>query len=58
LVSLAPLFLAFDQNGGLLTFGFSRGMTLERHFKIRPDYATGRLFAAERQELPSFKQLQ
>ena len=50
-----PLFFAFDQNGGLFTFGFGRGTTMERQFKMRPDYATGRVFAAERQELPTFK---
>lgn len=30
LFALIPLVAAFDQNGGLLTLGFSRGTTLER----------------------------
>jgi|LauGreDrversion4_2_1035121.scaffolds.fasta_scaffold1149777_1 hypothetical protein len=50
-----PLVYAFDQNGGLFTLGFGRGTTMERQFKMRPDYATGRVFAAERLELPTFK---
>jgi hypothetical protein len=39
--------MMFDQNGGLLWLGMT-STTLERHYKMRPDYATGRVFAAER----------
>ena len=53
----APIFYAFDQNGGLFTLGFSRGTTMERQFKMRPDYATGRVFAAERLEVPTWKHI-
>ena len=50
-----PLIYAADQNGGLLKFGFSFGSTLESEYKIKPDYATGTLFAAERKEVPTLK---
>jgi hypothetical protein len=55
-LTLLPIFYCFDQNGGLYALGF-RGSTLERQFKMRPDYLTGRVFAAERQTLPTFKTL-
>lgn len=57
LLMITPLVLVFDQNGGLFTLGMSRGTTMERQFKIRPDYASGTFFAADRQELPAFKTL-
>jgi hypothetical protein len=57
LLMIVPLTLVFDQNGGLLSLGMTRGTTMERQFKMRPDYASGRFFAAERQELPAFKTL-
>ena len=50
-----PVLYAADQNGGLLKLGFSSGSTLESEYKIKPDYATETLFAAERKDLPSFK---
>jgi len=58
LLTLFPVFYALDQNGGLISLGFSRGMTMEKQFKIRPDYATGRVFAAERYDVPTFRKLQ
>jgi hypothetical protein len=58
LLTLLPFAWAFDQNGGIFTLGFSRGTQMERHFKMRPDYATGTVFAAERQEMPTFKSMQ
>ena len=54
---LVPIIYAFDQNGGLLTLGFSRGTTMERQFKMRPDFATGRVFAVERLEVPTWKHI-
>jgi hypothetical protein len=48
----------FDQNGGLVLLGFNSGTTLERQFKIKPDYLTKKVFAAERQDLPTFKAFQ
>ena len=54
---LVPIVWAFDQNGGLLTLGFNRGTTMERQFKMRPDYATGRVFAVERLEVPTWKHI-
>ena len=53
----APLIYAADQNGGILKLGFSTGSTLETQYKMRPDYATNTLFAAERKDLPTFKNL-
>ena len=41
-----------------MTFGFNRGTTMRKEYKMRPDYLTGRVFAAERTDLPAFKQLQ
>lgn len=56
LFSLAPLFYAFDQNGGLFSLGFTT-TTLEKHYKFRPDYMTGKLFAAQRTEVPTFRNM-
>ena len=53
-----PIMYCFDQNGGLMTLGFSRGTTMRQEYKMRPDYLTGRVFAAQRTDLPTFKQLQ
>ena len=53
-----PFLYCFDQNGGLVTLGFNRGTTMRQEYKMRPDYLTGRVFAAERTDLPTFKQLQ
>lgn len=47
LLFIVPTLMMFDQNGGLLWLGMT-STTLERHYKMRPDYATGRVFAAER----------
>jgi hypothetical protein len=54
--SLAPLFYACDQNGGFFTLGFT-STTMERHYKFRPDYMTGKLFAAQRAEVPTFRNM-
>ena len=53
-----PVMYCFDQNGGLMTLGFNRGTTMRQEYKMRPDYLTGRVFAAERTDLPMFKRLQ
>lgn len=53
---IAPALFAIDQNGGLFTLGFN-GITLESQYKMRVDYYTGRVFAGERQTLPTFKHL-
>jgi hypothetical protein len=53
--ALLPIVYLFDQNGGLIKLGFSSGPSVERQFKMRPDYLTGKVFAAERQALPTFK---
>ena len=52
-----PFVAAADRNGGILKLGFSTGTTMESEFKVRPDYATGTLFAAERKDVPTFKRL-
>ena len=57
IICIVPLIYAFDQNGSLLTLGFQRGTTMERQFKMRPDYATGRVFAVERLEVPTWKHI-
>lgn len=57
LATLTPLFFAADQNGGLIKLGFSTGSTMQSEFKMRPDYATGTVFAAERKDVPTFDQL-
>ena len=54
---LAPIVIAADVNGGVAKLGFSTGTTMESEFKMRPDYATGTVFAAERRDVPTFKQL-
>ena len=52
-----PIIYAADQNGGILKLGFTSGSTLEKSYKVRPDYMTGTLFAAERQDVPTLKNL-
>ena len=49
--------MAADLNGGLLKLGFSTGSTMQSEFKMRPDYATGTVFAAERKDVPTFESL-
>lgn len=49
--------MAADQNGGLLKLGFSTGSVMQSEFKVRPDYATGTVFAAERKDVPTFAQI-
>ena len=44
-------------NGGLFKLGFSTGTVMEAEYKMRPDYATGTVFAAERRDVPTFKQM-
>ena len=56
-VAMLPLLYAADVNGGLSKLGFSTGTTMESDYKIRPDYATGTVFAAERKDVPTYKQL-
>ena len=54
---LMPIVIGADANGGLVKLGFSTGTTMESEFKMKPDYATGTVFAAERRDVPTFKQL-
>ena len=49
--------MAADINGGVVKLGFSTGSTMESEFKMRPDYATGTVFAAERKDVPTFTQM-
>ena len=56
LATLTPLVFAADQNGGIIKLGFSTGSTMQSEFKMRPDYATGTVFAAERKDVPTFDQ--
>ena len=51
---LLPFVAASDMNGGLIKLGFSTGTTMQSDFKMRPDYATGTVFAAERKDVPTF----
>ena len=53
-MAVTPFILAADVNGGLLKLGFSTGTTMDSEFKMRPDYATGTVFAAERKDVPTF----
>ncbi len=52
-----PLLAGSDGKGGVFKLGFSTGSTMQSEFKMRPDYATGTVFAAERQDVPSFNQM-
>ena len=52
-----PLVAVADANGGLLKLGFSTGTTMESEYKMRPDYATATVFAAERRDVPAYKQM-
>ena len=54
---ILPIVAAGDINGGLFKLGFSTGSSMEAEYKMRPDYATGTVFAAERLDVPTFKQL-
>ena len=53
-LSLAPVFLIMDLNGGLAKLGFVK-TTFEQEYKVRPDYATQTLFTVQRSDLPEFK---
>ena len=50
-------FMGAADTTGIWTAGFSSGTQMESEYKMRPDYATGTLFAAERKDVPTFKQL-
>lgn len=54
---ILPFLACGDSNGGLFKLGFSTGTTMESEFKMRPDYATNTVFAAERRDVPTFKQM-
>ena len=56
-IAALPLVYAADLNGGISKLGFSSGSVMESEFKMRPDYATGTVFAAERKDVPTFKRL-
>merc|ERR1712156_657410 len=53
-----PLVVGADVNGGIAKLGFSTGTTMESEFKMRPDYATGTVFAAERRDVPTFNRFE
>jgi hypothetical protein len=53
-LTLAPLVMLADLNGGLVKLGFVK-TTFEEEYKVRPDYATQTLFVAHRQDVPEFK---
>ena len=44
-----PIIFAADLNGGITNFGFSK-TTLREEYKAKPDYITGKVFVAHRQE--------
>ena len=50
-VSMVPVAMCFDLNGGLFNFGFTKS-TLRQEFKGRPDYITGRILVGHRQTAP------
>ena len=50
-LSVLPVAMCFDLNGGLSNFGFTRS-TLRQEFKARPDYMTGRILVGHRQTAP------
>ena len=54
---LVPIIAASDVNGGILKLGFSTGTTMQSEYKMRPDYATATVFAAERKDVPTFNQM-
>lgn len=56
-LTLLPIIMSSDINGGVSKLGFSTGTTMQSEFKMRPDYATGTLFAAERKDVPTFSNL-
>lgn len=53
-ITLAPLLMLADLNGGLVRLGFVR-TRFESEYKVRPDYATQTMFVTERQDVPEFK---
>mmetsp|Transcript_33633 Transcript_33633/g.41470 ORF Transcript_33633/g.41470 Transcript_33633/m.41470 type:complete len:96 (-) Transcript_33633:101-388(-) len=52
-----PLLAGSDINGGIAKLGFSTGTTMQSEFKMRPDYVTGTVFAAERRDVPTLRNL-
>ena len=48
--TILPLIMAADLNGGITNFGFSQ-TEAEEEYKIKPDYVSGNLFVANRQDL-------
>lgn len=54
LLTAAPIALLADLNGGFAKAGFV-SQTFSEEFKARPDYVTGSLFVAHRQDVPEFK---
>ena len=47
MLTVLPLLLACDKNGGLLNFGFKR-TTMKEEYKSKPDYITANIFIAHR----------
>ena len=56
-LALVPFIMSADLNGGVAKLGFSTGTTMQSEYKMRPDYATGTIFAAERKDVPTFSNL-
>lgn len=53
-ISLVPVLMMMDLNGGLAKLGFVK-TTFEEEYKVRPDYATETLLVAHRRDVPEFK---
>mmetsp|Transcript_8618 Transcript_8618/g.14570 ORF Transcript_8618/g.14570 Transcript_8618/m.14570 type:complete len:93 (+) Transcript_8618:27-305(+) len=45
-----PIYMAVDFNGGMHTLGFGNA-GLRTTFKFKPDFMTGKIFVAQRQDL-------
>lgn len=51
------LFYTIDQDKNVMKLGFSMGAPFESQYKMRADYMTGTLFAAERRDVRSYKEM-
>ena len=56
-LTILPFIASADLNGGIAKLGFSTGTTMQSEYKMRPDYATGTIFAAERKDVPTFSNM-
>ena len=53
-LAIPPFLGLIDLNGGFATLGFVQ-TPMSEEYKVRPDYITETVFAARRQEVPTFK---